>query len=552
MDSTRRQALFAALTAAGGATLSGSGAQAAAPGRGDRGRTLWSRGSEQGRQADLGDGTYRNPVIPGDHPDPSILKDGATYYLVASSFIYYPGLVLWRSEDLINWTPVGPALRQAIGSVYAPDLIKHEGRFYIYFAVRGVPQMPAAAGAPARKPMTNYVIHADAIEGPWSDPVDININDAIDPGHGIGEDGKRYLYVSNGHLIPMSDDGLSRTGPDEALYDGWVYPSDWAVETFALEGPKIVRRGDWFYMFSAEGGTAGPPTSHMVIVARSRSIRGPWENSPHNPVVRTRSGDEPWWSRGHGTPVEDAAGHWWMLYHGYENGFRTLGRQPLLEPLDWPLNGWPTAQGGDLSRPLRKPAGRAIRPSGAVFSGPITPADLGRRFALFKPAPDYEDRLRFVDGGLALKGQGTGPGDASPLLLNAGDRAYQLDAEVELTGAATAGIVLFYNEKLFCGIGSGPTRFRAWNLAAEGAFEAPTPAIGNRLHLRVINQGQVGRFFYSADGQSWTLHRSFEVAGYNHNMGGGYLSLRPGVFASGQGEVLIRSLVYTALDETAD
>jgi xylan 1,4-beta-xylosidase len=199
------------------------------------------------------------------------------------------------------------------------------------------------------KPMTNYVVHAEQIEGPWSDPIDLGIDTAIDPGHAVGEDGKRYLYVSNGTFIPLSDDGLHRAGPDEQLYHGWAFPTDWAVETFALEGPKILRKDGWFYMFSAQGGTAGPPTSHMVVVARSRSIRGPWENCPANPIVHTRSAKEPWWSRGHGTPVEGPDGDWWMLYHGYENGFRTLGRQGLLEPMRWTQDGWPQATGGDLS-----------------------------------------------------------------------------------------------------------------------------------------------------------------------------------------------------------
>ena len=98
------------------------------------------------------------------------------------------------------------------------------------------------------------------------------------------------------------------------------------MEGFALEGPEVMRHGDWFYMFSGEGGTACPPTSHMVVAARARSIHGPRENCPHNPIVHTRSGNELWMSRGHATAVDGPKGDWWMLYHGYENGFRILGR----------------------------------------------------------------------------------------------------------------------------------------------------------------------------------------------------------------------------------
>ncbi|HEX7871289.1 MAG TPA: family 43 glycosylhydrolase [Sphingobium sp.] len=549
MNSTRRQAMLSALGAVGVAALPETlpaADKAAAPGpeRTPKDKA-WGSGTEGQRTADLGNGTYRNPVMAGDHPDPSILRDGNVYYQVSSSFIYYPGLVIWQSGDLVNWSSVGPALTEPVGSVYAPDIVKHDGRYYIYFAARGLPQMPSATGA-ARRPMTNYVVHADHIEGPWSDPVDIGIYNAIDPGHAVGEDGKRYLYVSDGVLIPLKDDGLSRSGPDQKAYEGWKYPADWAVEAFALEGPKIIRRNGWFYIFSAEGGTAGPPTSHMVIVARSKSIKGPWENCPHNPIVRTTSIDEPWWSRGHGTPVEDPSGKWWMLYHGYENGYRSLGRQSLLEPMEWTADGWPRALGGDLSRPLRKPAGRKLAANGVAFSGPLDAGSLGARLSFYKPGREYRDRVRFDGGAMVLTAQGKGPADASPLVLNSGDRRYELSMEMELEGQVTAGLLLFYNEKYFCGIASDPNRLRAYMLGEENPFEARVPAIGRRLHFRLVNEDQVGRFYYSADGRTWVLHRSYEVSGYNHNMAGGYLSLRPALFAAGTGTVTLRNMVYSA------
>ena len=97
------------------------------------GAVAWARGVEGQRKADLGNGTYLNPIMAGDHPDPSILKDGDDYYMTFSSFDAYPGLVIWHSRDLVNWEPVGPALFRNVGSVWAPDLVKHNGRYYIYF-----------------------------------------------------------------------------------------------------------------------------------------------------------------------------------------------------------------------------------------------------------------------------------------------------------------------------------------------------------------------------------------------------------------------------------
>jgi len=98
-----------------------------------RGMPDWGVGIEGQRKADLGNGFYRNPIMAGDHPDPSILKDGGDYYMTFSSFDAYPGLVIWHSRDLVNWQPVGPALFKNVGSVWAPDLVRHRGRYYIYF-----------------------------------------------------------------------------------------------------------------------------------------------------------------------------------------------------------------------------------------------------------------------------------------------------------------------------------------------------------------------------------------------------------------------------------
>ena len=92
----------------------------------------WRRGIEGQRQADQGDGTYINPIISGDHPDPTILKDGKDYYLTYSSFYSYPGLVIWHSTDLVNWRPVGPSLSKPLGTIWAVDLCKHDGKYFIY------------------------------------------------------------------------------------------------------------------------------------------------------------------------------------------------------------------------------------------------------------------------------------------------------------------------------------------------------------------------------------------------------------------------------------
>ncbi|WP_229491749.1 family 43 glycosylhydrolase [Massilia sp. HP4] len=127
-------------------------------------------------------------------------------------------------------------------------------------------------------------------------------------------------------------------------------------------------------VLSGDGGRRHRRPGHrLVIAARSTSIHGPWEHCPHNPLVRSLSTAEPWWSRGHATLVEGPAGAWWMIYQGDENGYRTLGRQTLLEPVEWTDDGWFRALGGDLSRPLTTTTSSpGAIPAMAARAGPCT------------------------------------------------------------------------------------------------------------------------------------------------------------------------------------
>ena len=548
---TRRDALLLGLGAAAGtvtAAVAGAGPVSDARCAATDDVRAWKKGTEGQRRADLGNGTYRNPVLAGDHPDPSVLKDGDGYYLVNSSFHAYPGLVIWRSADLVNWTPIGPALHKVLGSVLAPDLVKHAGRYFIYFAVLNL-ALPFGSGpAPYGKnvPMiTNYVVHADAVAGPWSDPVELQ-HPMIDPGHAVGEDGRRYLFFADGYRRRLADDGLSFQGGVEKVYGGWPIPPDWIVEGFSLEGPKVMRRGDWFYAFWAEGGTAGPPTSHMIVVARSRSINGPWENCPHNPIVHTGSAGEPWWSRGHGTPVEGPSGDWWLVYHGYENGFRTLGRQTLLEPMAWTQDGWPRATGGDLSRPLRKPVPASAHESGTAFSDGFAEDHFGTRLFFFIPDAGYRSKAKVEGGVLRVEAAGSRPQDSVILLLNNADHRYRVTVEVDIGEGATAGLLLFYNKHAFSGLASTDRPLHLYKMGADAFFMEPGAAVGPKAHLRLANDHDVVTFSLSADGTAWRTVASFEVSGQNHNNFDDFLSLRPAIFAMGKGQVAFKTLVYDA------
>lgn len=531
---SRRQAvkatLLGAVAPAALATTSASACNMASPGFG--------HGIEGQRKADLGDGTYRNPIVAGDHADPTILRDGADYYMTFSSFSQCPGVVIWHSRDLVNWAPITAALNQPLGTVWAMDLVKHQGRYFIYIPVL------------QPKRLATYVIYADDIRGPWSEPIDLGLDGCIDPGHVVGEDGKRYLFVNGIRRIRLHDDGLSTDGKLEHAYTPWTYPKDWVVEMFAPEGPKLLRQGEYFYLISAVGGTSGPATSHMVTLARSHSVLGPWEHCPHNPIVRTQHASEPWWSRGHASVVQGPAGDWWMVYHGYENGLRTLGRQTLLEPIEWTADGWFKAKGGILDKPLPKPRGGQTSPSGMALSDNFRGPRLGLQWAFFDATPQDMQRARFDGQGLLLRAKGDSSANCSPLVCTVGDRSYEAEVELELLGdSVAAGLALYYDAKGHLGIGFGGDTLRTYHTGEEQQWMRQEFR-AKRYRIKLSNRENVVTYHYAADDGPWIQHSwQREVSGYEHNVFGGFNALRIALFATGNGEVRWHNFVYRALPD---
>jgi xylan 1,4-beta-xylosidase len=502
----------------------------------------WGKGIEGQRKGDLGNGYFLNPIMAGDYPDPTILKDGNDYYMTFSAFENYPALIIWHSQDLVNWTPLAPALEKPIGSIFAVDLVKHQNRYYIY-----IPVLPTAMSPDSDHRPKIYVIHAEKITGPWSEPIDLQIPGLIDPGHIVGEDGKRYLFLSGVSRVRLSDDGLSTEGPVTLAYEGWKYPDEWITEAFSLESPKLLKHGEFFYLITAEGGTSGPATGHMVNAARSRSVLGPWENCPHNPIVRTNHDSERWWSRGHASLIEGPGKDWWMVYHGYENGFRGLGRQTLLDPIEWTADGWFQAKGADLSSPIAKPAKGKTGDHGIAKSDDFAVPAFGVRWNFYNPGHDEKSRAFFEDNTLVLQGKGLTPTDASPLAVLTGDHHYEVTVRVELMGEATGGLLLFFNKQLYLGMGHDGDRMTTYKSGRPSYWPEPAPA-GRVWHLRIVNNRHIVTFYYSTDGANWTRHalRS-EVSGYNVNVADDLASLRPALFSCGKGSVRFSDFQYRAL-----
>ncbi len=465
--------------------------------------------------------TWPKCILAGDYPDPSVMREGRDFYMTHSPFYYEPGFLIWHSTDLMHWEPVCRALEQWQGSAMAPDLLKHGGKYYIYFPANG----------------TNYVTWATDIRGPWSEPTDLKVG-GIDPGHIVDREGRRWLFVNKGEMIRLADDGLSTIGEKKKVYDGWPIPREWTTEgrwpeTY-LESPKLLWHDGYYYLTSAEGGTAGPATSHMVVCARSRSLEGPWENSPYNPVIHTYSEQDHWWSKGHGTLIDDADGRWWMIYHAYAKGYHSLGRSTLIEPIEWSRDGW-----------YRQAKGGAGVPSGPsntlVLSDDFTSPQLGLQWSFWK-----ENARRQVvagNGQLAVPGKGKAPADGRLMLVTAQHKNYEVKVKVKCVGKSLAGLLLYYSEAGYTGVATDGAKFHVYH---DGkVIKTVRNSLGRGVAISIHNQGNQVTMRVSRDGKAWTtLASGIDVGPLHHNRLHGFYALRPALLSAGSGKAVFSDFVY--------
>jgi xylan 1,4-beta-xylosidase len=233
-----------------------------------------------------------------------------------------------------------------------------------------------------------------------------------------------------------------------------------------------------------------------------------------------------------------------MIYHGYENGFRTLGRQPLLEPIEWTPDGWFHAKGGTLSQPIAKPRKGLPGPSGFALSDDFSTNRFGVQWSFFNPGQDEMKRARSEARALAIDGKGTTLADSSPLTFLVGDRSYEAKITLDIGDGAQAGICLFYSERMFCGIGFSNSQMFTYNYGMEHSWMRQDMAT-RTVRLRVTNHANIVTFYYQRNGETWVKHPwQMEVSGYHHNVFGGFLSLKFGVYCVGTGKVKLRDFVY--------
>src|SRR5258708_151892 len=329
----------------------------------------WQGGINGQRVADLGNGYFLNPILAGDHSDPSILKDGSNYYMVHSSFEFYPGLLVWHSRDLVNWGPVRPVLLKNVGSVTEPDLVNVGDRYYIYFS---------AADGTKR---STYVVWSNALQGAWSEPIDLNLPYG-NPIHVTGNDGRRYLMMNASFLIPLADDGLSIIGPSRRVDAGQKFPGLGSDADVSLKHGTSFHQGAAYFLCvslrdaaQADGG---------IYLFRSDSPWGPWTSAPDNPIIRADGDDKRWLDKRNGFVVQAPGGGWFMAYEAYEKDFPSLGRQTILQPIEWVPGPWLIHRfdGHDISRAIRKSGENRVTP-GLPLSDEFAANRLGVQWSFY-------------------------------------------------------------------------------------------------------------------------------------------------------------------------
>lgn len=359
-------------------------------------------------------------------------------------------------------------------------------------------------------------------------PVDLKVG-GIDPGHAVDEAGRRYLFLSEGRVVPLTDDGLATAGEPVTVYEGWPIPRHWQTECACLESPKLIRRDGYYYLLSAQGGTAGPATSHMVVAARAKSLMGPWENSP--PIT-------PWCIRTapRTTGGRRATARWWMVYHAYAKGYHTLGRSTLLEPVEWTADGWFRTAQCPVPTALCDAAG-ARMPLSDDFSG----SALGLQWTFWNEYAPSQARVR--QQALHLKGRGAGSADGRLLLATPGDKNYEAEVQVSVGRGNRAGLVLFYNEKAFAGVVSDGQTFTVHRGGVRS--ETHPNRLGRTFRVRLRNRGNRVQMAVGGDGTDWiVLAEDVDVSALHHNNYGGFGALRVGLLSAGRGEAVFRNFRY--------
>lgn len=428
-----------------------------------------------------------NPLLPGFHPDPSVVHVDGAWYLVTSTFEYLPGIPVHRSTDLVSWTQVGNVATRPeqlqIGDVptglgvWAPTIRYREGTFYVVVTV------PAS-------PKGCVVFTATDPAGPWDDGTTLSGVHGIDPDLAWDDAGTAYVTYS-GLLLSGPELGthlgIQQVRVDLATGEALEEPrSLWSGTGLKFpEAPHLHRRGDWWYLVIAEGGTE---RGHGVSVARGRSPEGPFEGHPANPVLSARSTSRPIQNTGHGDLVQTPDGGTALVLLGMRPlggtvAFSPLGRETFVTDVDW-VEEWP------LPRPVELAPREGVTEELHDFADPAALAEPGWLAVRALPT----DLAAVTDGRLAITGDGSTLADPHPRFV--GRRQRHLTSVVSTlvdTAAGTGGLAARYDEQSWYGleartVGARTTvtaRARVAGLAQDWSTDLPAGEVELRIETRL-------------------------------------------------------------------
>lgn len=455
--------------------------------------------------------TYSNPVMAGDYPDPSVIRVGRDYWATATTSEWAPLFPLLHSRDLINWQVVGAALQKrpdwSDDNYWAPEISYYRGRYFIYYT-----------GHKKGGSLCVAVMSAASPAGPYTDHGPLVCQDAgsIDAMPVTDEKGDRYLvWKEDGNsrkqptpiwAQPLSDDGTKLVGEKTELIR-----NDAGWENNLVEGPFILRRAGYFYMFYSGNACCGRGCNYALGVARSSRLLGPWEKNPANPILK---GNDAWKCPGHGSIVSDPSGRDFLLYHAYHpRDFVYAGRQALLDEVTWGTGGWPTINGGS------GPSARAASPFGVAglrgaheFFDDFTSPRLGAAWQW----PQGNEPVKRIERGRLLLG---------PAAEQAGDMLGAVVARTTTAGNYTAttvidqrslkpgeraGLAAYGDHENALGIAVGDGKVTVWrrekgNQQTLATAEVPRSLRSPRVYLRLrATGGDHFRFSVMRDDDRWT------------------------------------------------
>jgi xylan 1,4-beta-xylosidase len=514
---------------------------------------------------------YRNPVLAGFYPDPSLVQVGADYYLVNSTFCYFPGLPIFHSRDLVNWTQLGNIIDRAsqldcagLGlsrGIFAPSITWHEGTFYL------VTTCVDCGG--------NFVMTARDPAGPWSDPAWLPQVGGIDPSLFFDDDGTSWIINNEEPVGGSTYDGhralwvqqfdpraLKTFGPRTMIVNGG---SNLADKPIWIEGPHIFRRKGRLYLISAEGGTS---VQHSQVVFTADKVTGPWRPYSGNPILTQRHLDparpDPVTSVGHADFVETAGGQWWATFlatRPYRDNFYNTGRETFLMRVRW-IDGWPVlTRGKELVPHVAPRPDLPAQPAPAIpltgnftlreeFDGPLP----GYWMTLRTPRESWYD-LKTEPGAIRLKARPQSIGAfAQPSYL--GRRQQHMHATIDAAmryapakDGARSGLVALQNDEYYYFFGlenlGGITQLVLRKRAgsdepADGEvikalpFPITTPTLIPSVELRIEARAAEYDFSYRPPGRDWILLAGKQDGTIlSTETAGGFVGATVGIYAYG-------------------